>query len=345
MAPLTRCRALEDRIPGPLMKEYYSQRASVTGTFLITEATGISPKSPALAHTPGIYSDEQIAGWREITTAVHEKGSYIYLQLWHVGRAARPGTVVAGVEVVSASSVPETEESPVPRALTEEEILELIQTYKRAAINAMKAGFDGVEIHGANGYLIDQFTQDITNQRDDAWGGSIERRARFGLAIAKAVVDAVGADRVGYRISPFSRHHSMGMANPLPQFTYLVGELKKLRLAYLHIIEPRVSGNSDMPSLGSVEGLVLAWENVSPVLLAGGYTPLEARQTTDSRYRDRDVVIVFGRWFIANPDLPFRIKENVALNRYIRDLFYTVESPSGYTDYPFSDEFDQSFKI
>lgn len=269
LAPLTRCRALDGRVPSALMKEYYSQRASEPGTLLITEATGISPKSPALAHTPGIYSAEQIQAWKEITNAVHEKGSFILLQLWHVGRAARPGTVVPGVEVVSTSSVPEAEGSPTPRPLTEEEIQELIETYRQGAINAIEAGFDGVEVHGANGYLIDQFTQDVTNHRTDSWGGSIENRARFGLRVTQAVVEAVGADRVGYRVSPYSHHHGMGMQDPRAQFEYLVRELSKCKLAYLHVIEARVSGNSDVPSKESIDFLVKAWNNTSPVLLAG----------------------------------------------------------------------------
>lgn len=226
--------------------------------------------------------------------------------------------------------------------MTEEDIQNAIADYATAARNAIeKAGFDGVEIHGANGYLCDQFLQDVCNQRTDRWGGSIENRARFHLEVTKAVIDAVGADRVGMRLSPFSTYLSMCMANPKPQFGYLVTELKKLKIGYLHLVEGRMSGMSDTDVLEGVTNtwLVKIWDNQSPILLAGGFTPELAKKTVDETYKDLDIVIGFGRHFIANPDLVFRLEKGIPLNKYDRSTFYTQKVPTGYIDYPFSQEF------
>lgn len=248
MAPLTRFRANDAHIQLPIATEYYSQRASVPGTLIITEATVISPRASGYANVPGIYSQDQIKQWKEVTNAVHKKGSYIFLQLWALGRTATPAVLKeqGGYEVVSSSSTPIDSNAAEPRALTEYEIHQFIDDYATAAKNAIEAGFDGVELHGANGYLIDQFTQDNCNQRTDAWGGSVEKRSRFGLEVAKAVVTAVGAERTGIRLSPFSSFQGMLMHDPIPQFSHLVEGLKELSLAYIHLVESRIEGNADV---------------------------------------------------------------------------------------------------
>ncbi|MCJ1387252.1 Chanoclavine-I aldehyde reductase fgaOx3 [Xylographa bjoerkii] len=340
MAPLTRYRANDAHVPLPIVTEYYAQRASVPGTLLITEATFISPRGSGYDNIPGIYSAAQVAQWKEITAAVHAKHSYIYLQLWALGRAAKPDLLAAeGYDYVSSSATPMSSDAPEPRALTEPEIHAFIADYASAAKNAIEAGFDGVEIHAANGYLIDQFTQDTCNRRRDAWGGSVEKRARFGIAVAQAVVDAVGAERTGIRLSPFSAFQGMRMADPVPQFTYLVRELKKLRLSYLHVVESRISGNADVETTEKIDFLVDEWGGTSPVLLAGGFTPESARRAVEEEYPG-EVAVVFGRYFISNPDLPFRVLKGLGLEKYDRGTFYKAGSPDGYVDYPFSKEWE-----
>jgi NADPH2 dehydrogenase len=230
--------------------------------------------------------------------------------------------------------------------MTEEDIQTTIADYATAARNAIKAGFDGVEIHGANGYLCDQFLQDVCNQRTDRWGGSIENRARFHLEVTKAVIAAVRADRVGMRLSPFSTYLSMCMADPKPQFGYLVSELKKLKIGYLHLVEGRIDGGSDDFLEGVTNTwLVKIWDNQTPILLAGGFTPELAKKTVDETYKDYDIVIVFGRHFIANPDLVFRLEKDIPLNKYDRSTFYAPKVPTGYIDYPFSQEFLQDAEV
>ncbi|KAL1903155.1 hypothetical protein Sste5346_000439 [Sporothrix stenoceras] len=343
MAPMTRRRATIDYVPTPLMTEYYAQRASVPGTLLISEATSVSPRSAALPNTPGLFNQEQIDAWKPVTKAVHDAGSFVYVQLWMCGRATRPGAVKRGAAVLSASDVPVGPDSPVPRPLAEDEIQTCIKDYRQAAINAIEAGFDGVELHGANGYLLDQFTQDVSNKRTDEWGGSVEKRSRFGVAVATAVADAIGADRVGYRVSPWSRHHGMRMEDPVPQFTDLVTRLKPLGLAYLHVIEGRVQANADLPAhivAEPVDFVVDIWGTTSPVIFAGGYNAQTARERVDSEQKKveggktREALVAFGRTFVSNPDLPRRVQEWLPVVRYNRDLFYEVESPNGYTDYP-----------
>ncbi|MCJ1402331.1 Chanoclavine-I aldehyde reductase fgaOx3 [Xylographa trunciseda] len=340
MAPLTRFRANDAHVPLPMATEYYEQRASVPGTLLITEATFISPRASGSDNVPGIYSAAQIAQWKEITAAVHAKHSYIYLQLWALGRAADPDVLAAeGYDYVSSSATPMSASAPTPRALTDDEIHGFIADYAAAATNAIAAGFDGVEIHAANGYLIDQFTQDTCNQRSDGWGGSVAKRARFGVEIARAVVAAVGAHRTGIRLSPFSTFQGMRMADPEPQFAHLVRELKALRLAYLHVVESRISGNADVETTEKIDFLVDEWGATSPVLLAGGFTPESAKRAVEEEYKG-DVAVVFGRYFISNPDLPFRVLRGLGLEKYDRDTFYAKGSPKGYVDYPFSKEWE-----
>lgn len=343
LAPLTRIRANKDHVHGPLAVEYYAQRASQPGTLLITEATFISPQAGGMGNVPGIWNEAQIDAWKKVTDAVHAKGSFIFLQLWALGRAAGvPELEAEGIHNghVSSSPVPIDAGGPVPRALSEDEIQQYIKDYAQAAKNSIAAGFDGVEVHGANGYLIDQFTQDTCNHREDSWGGSVENRSRFGLEVTKAVVEAVGADKVGIRLSPFSRFQGMKMAQPIPQFSHLVRGLKEFNLAYLHLVEPRISGNADVETTDTVNFALDIWGKTSPVLLAGGFKPASAKAVSEE-YPDHEVLVVFGRLFIANPDLPFRIQRDLELNAPDRSTFYIPEEPKGYIDYPFSKDWEE----
>ena len=341
MAPLTRYRADDAHVQLPIATEYYAQRASVPGTMLITEATFISARASGYDNVPGIYNADQIKQWKQVTNAVHEKGSYIYLQLWHLGRAAKPENLKEqDCDFVSSSATPMSDNSPTPRPMTEEEIHSTIGDYAQAAKNAIEANFDGVEIHGANGYLIDQFTQDNCNVRTDAWGGSIENRARFCLEVAKAVVDAVGAERTGIRLSPYSTFQGMRMQDPIPQFSYLIAGLQKLKLAYLHLVESRVSGNADTETTDKIDFAVKIWGGTSPVLAAGGFTADSARRAVEEEYPDVELAVVFGRYFISNPDLPFRVLKGLELSAYDPKTFYKKKSPEGYIDYPFSKEWE-----
>lgn len=239
-------------------------------------------------------------------------------------------------KVVSASNIP-FEGGAIPTALTEAEIKEYIGLYAQAAKNAVAAGFDGVEVHGANGYLIDQFLQDVSNNRTDSYGGSIENRARFGLEVSKAVVDAIGAEKVGIRMSPFSNFQGMKMKDPVPQFTYYTEELKKLKLAYIHVVESRISGNAEIEATEKVDFLIDIW-NQAPVLIAGGFSAESAKTAVDEEYKGKDIAIVFGRYFISNPDLVYRIEKNIPFTPYNRDLFYNKGEKHGYTDWPFAKE-------
>ncbi|KAI0474183.1 NADH:flavin oxidoreductase/NADH oxidase [Xylariaceae sp. FL0804] len=340
MAPLTRYRCDDDWVPLPMAKEYYTQRACEPGTLLITEATLISRSAVSRHNVPGIFSEAQVAAWRDIVEAVHAQGCLIYCQLWHLGRAGWPSVHAdLGTAMKSSSAVRIDETRAVPAEMTEGDIREAVRDYAAAARNAVAgAGFDGVEIHGANGYLVDQFLQDTCNRRTDAWGGSVEGRARFALEVVGAVVEAVGADRTALRLSPFSDYLGMLMADPYPTFEYLVGRLKPIGLAYLHLIEARISGNDDADCGAghSVDFLVRMWDNQSPILLAGGFTPESARKAVDDTWRNFDIGIVFGRHFISNPDLVFRVKEEIPLCEYDRSSFYTPKLARGYIDYPFS---------
>jgi NADPH2 dehydrogenase len=340
LAPLTRIRADDGSVPLDIVTEYYSQRASVPGTLLITEGTFVSRRAGGRLNVPGIYTQEQIQAWRNVTGAVHAKGCYIYCQLWALGRAADPKVLEAsGDRVVSSSDVPLTGDSTLPRPLTEEDIRGFITDYVVAAKNAIEAGFDGVEIHGANGYLPDQFLQDTCNRRSDDWGGSVDKRSRFGTELVAAVAAAIGPQRVGYRVSPWSPFQGMRMADPMPQFLNLADNLKPLGLAYLHIVEPRISGSQTIEaSADHTDVLVNAWKAHGTVILAGGFTP-ESAQDRRKRYGDSSIAFAFGRAFLANPDLPFRISAGLPLNDYNRSTFYTPKDPIGYVDYPFSKEF------
>lgn len=348
LCPLTRLKSTKkEHIPVlPLVKTYYSQRASQPGTLLITEATFISAKAGGYDYVPGIWSRDQIDAWKQVTDSVHERGSSIYVQLWALGRAADAQTLqVEGLPYVAPSPNALSSAETTPRELTVAEIKEYVQDYVQAAQNAIIAGFDGVELHFANGYLPDQFLQDKSNQRTDEYGGSIENRSRFPLEVVKAVTQAIGEDRTALRISPWSTFQDMGMKDPIPQFTYFVNQLKNTYpdLSYLHVVEPRVSGSVtfDRQSLTheSNDFLRKLW-SPNVFISAGGYT----RETALERAEESETneLIGFGKLFIANPDLVERLKSNSALNPPIVGTFYTVsDNPKvdvGYTDYPFLNE-------
>ncbi|KAF1916019.1 hypothetical protein BDU57DRAFT_448480 [Ampelomyces quisqualis] len=342
MAPLTRYRMDDEWKATAMSKEYYEQRACVPGTLIVSEATIIAKNAAGRRNAPGIWTEAQIMSWKAITAMIHEKGCAIYCQLWHQGRSGdRRVLEEEGFRLRSSSAVPMGPEDDTPEEMSEENIKEAIGDYAAAARNAIGAGFDGVEIHGANGYLPDQFLQTTCNKRTDNWGGSIENRARFHLEVTKAVIAAIGADRTAIRLSPYSDFNGMLMDEPEPTFEYLIKQLKPLGLSYLHLIEARIKGNDDADCGGqkSVEWMVNLWDNVSPIVLAGGFLPESANQAIETTYKDHDVIIAFGRYFVANPDLVFRVREGVPLVRYDRAVFYTPKEAKGYIDYPFSQQY------
>ncbi|KAF2120102.1 hypothetical protein BDV96DRAFT_485594 [Lophiotrema nucula] len=341
MAPLTRFRADENHVPLSFVKEYYTQRAAVPGTLIISEGTLVSLRLGAFPNMPGIWSDEQIAAWKEIVDAIHAKGCFIFCQIHGNGRCAPPEwRAKDGFDLIGPSPIPVNEGFQTPREMTEQEILDAISDFKQAAINAVeKAGFDGVEIHAANGHLVDQFVQDVSNQRTDSWGGSVEKRARFAIDIAKAVGEAVGYERVGVRFSPFSRWLNMRMGDPVPQFVYLIKELKKLGTAFLHLIQSRTEGDVDTVSTDSIAPFIDAWGSEKALILAGGYSAGGAQQAVDGTYKGNKVAIAFGRHFISNPDLVFRVNEKIEFAPYNRATFYNAKSREGYTDYEHSEQY------
>ncbi|ESK84983.1 nadh:flavin oxidoreductase nadh oxidase [Moniliophthora roreri MCA 2997] len=348
MAPCTRVRCTKFHDLQPHMKEYYAQRASTPGTLIISEGTFPSAASGGNPNYPGIWGEEHIKAWKEITDVIHAKGSFIFMQLMARGRVAETAHLKAinpSFEVVSSSNIglsnrPST--VPKPRSLTLDEINGYIELYATAAANAInKAGCDGVELHAANGYMIDQFTQDVCNIRTDEYGGSIENRCRFALEIVKKVGERVGLGRVGVRISPWSQFQEMGMRDPKPTFTYLVSKLKELypSLAYLHVIEPRIKGNITIDELAypdaSNDFIRDIWAPL-PLVSAGAYTRNQAIERAEKSSGTE--LIAFGRYFISNPDLPLRLKSDIPLNPYDRSTFYVHGDTSarGYTDYPFA---------
>lgn len=328
MAPLTRSRAAADtRVPTPVMAEYYAQRASAG--LIISEATVVDRMGVGYEATPGIWSEEQVDGWRSVTGAVHAAGGRIVLQLWHVGRISDP-SLLDGQPPVSASPVaakgnvsllrPERP-YPVPRALAIEEIPGIIAAFRKGAVNAKAAGFDGVEIHGANGYLLDQFLQDTTNRRTDIYGGSLENRARLMLEVTDAVIDVWGADRVGMHLAPRCDSHDMGDSDRLATFTHLARELGKRGIAFICAREARKEDSIGPQIREAFGGVYIANEN---------FTCETARQALYDGVAD---AVAFGRMFIANPDLVARFAANAPLNSWDDRTFYGGGS-RGYTDYP-----------
>ncbi|KAH9002869.1 hypothetical protein EDB83DRAFT_2533590 [Lactarius deliciosus] len=313
MAPLTRLRANKDHVLGELAKTYYTQRSSVPGTLIISEATIIAPQATGYSNVPGIWSDAQIASWKLITDAVHANGSYM-----------------KKVALILVAPSPIPLENNVPRELTVAEIKEYVQLYSKAASNAIKAGLDGVEIHVANGCLPDQFLQTVSNERTDEYGGSLENRVRFPLEVVKALVKTVGAERTAVRLSPWSKFQGMGMKDPLPTFTTFVERIRDEHpnLAYIHVIEPRVSNFTvaavtDENRVQSNEELRKIWGD-RPYIVAGGMDRATAIDT------GVESVKAFLRLH-PQPDLPLRLKEGVPLTGYNRDTFYVAESAAGYS--------------
>jgi len=335
MAPLTRNRAIPpSMVPGPLASEYYGQRASAG--LLITEATQISQQGQGYQDTPGIYSKEQIAGWRKVTERVHARGGRIFLQLWHVGRISHTSLQPSGGKPVAPSAIRAKgktfvngtfTETSEPRALELSEIPGIIDDYKKGTANALEAGFDGVEIHGANGYLLDQFARDGANKRTDAYGGSIENRARLMLEVSKAVVAEAGADKTGIRISPVTPANDLADSNPQPLFDYIVDHLDALKLVYLHVVEGATGGPRDIAPFDYAS---LRKRFKQAYIANNGYDLALANQVLADGAAD---LIAFGKLYIANPDLVERLKRGSPLNAPDKATFYGGDA-KGYTDYP-----------
>ncbi|KAL1759413.1 hypothetical protein FB107DRAFT_270984 [Schizophyllum commune] len=337
LAPMTRMRCTADNVPLPIMKEYYAQRAHTPGTLLISEAAQIHPAAVTFPNVPGIHNDVQIAAWKEIIDAVHAKGCSFFMQLWATGRSGFPDVVKSrGYEYVSASALKLSDGAETPRALTKEEIKEYIRWYSEAATNAIKAGADGVEIHAANGHLIDQFLQDVSNIREDEYGGNIENRARFGLEIVDAVVKAVGPERTAIRLSPWGVYHDMGMKRPEPQFSFFVEQLKTRHpnLAYLHLVEARENSVMDEEAQQSNDYLRKIWAP-RPLVSCGAYSRILALEVAETK---GDIIAV-GRPFVSNPDMVERWRHDWQLSPYKRKFFYIPGGgPEGYLDYPVATE-------
>jgi 2,4-dienoyl-CoA reductase-like NADH-dependent reductase (Old Yellow Enzyme family) len=327
LAPLTRSRAGEARQPNAMMAQYYAQRAGAG--LILTEATSVTPQGVGYAATPGLWSDEQVEGWKLTTEAVHEAGGRIFAQLWHVGRISDPiflnGDLPVAPSAIAAkghvSLVRPERPFVTPRALEAEEIPGVIAAYRRAAENAQKAGFDGVEIHGANGYLLDQFLQDSTNRRTDAYGGSTENRARLMLEVTDAAIAIWGADRVGMHLAPRGDSHSMGDSNHEATFTYVARELGRRGIAFICAREHLGEGRIGPALKAAFGGVYIANE---------GFTRETAIQVLSAGEAD---AVAFGKLFIANPDLPHRFAENLPLNPPDTGTFYQGGA-KGYTDYP-----------
>jgi NADPH2 dehydrogenase len=338
MAPLTRLRASHDRVPTPLMKEYYGQRSAVPGTLIISEGTFISATCGGFPWAPGIWRDDQITAWKTIADEVHSRDCFIFCQLFAMGRAADVELArKEGRPIVAPSAIPMEEGAAVPGAMTIEEIQQTIRDFVDASKNALQAGFDGVEIHGANGYLLDQFIQEVSNKRQDDYGGNVENRSRLLDEVIRAVAEAIGPKRVGLRLSPWSTFQGMRMDNPIPQFTDVIKKARQADIAYLHLVESRISGASDYDAHDRLDFAYDLWNG--PLLVAGGYTPQEAQRLVDEKYPNKDIVVIFGRFFISNPDLVYRVREGLKLSPYNRETFYVFQSAVGYLDYPLSEEY------
>lgn len=353
MAPLTRNRA-PGQIPTPLMATYYAQRAhpSHGASLVITEATPVCSEGHGYADTPGLHNDAQVAGWRQVTDAVHAVGGHIVVQLWHVGRVSHSSLQPGGQAPVAPSAIRAQAktfiytdqngervggfmDTSMPRALALEEIPGVIQAYREAASRAREAGFDGVEVHGANGYLLDQFLRRGSNQRTDAYGGSIEKRARLLLEVMQAVVDEIGGDRVGLRLSPVTPSNDALDDDPQPLFEYVMRQLAPMKLAYLHLIEGQTGGARDYQQGAAPFNYAALRQQYRD---AGGMAAWMVNNGYDRALAEEALgqgadLVAYGKTFIANPDLTRRLKENAPLNPADRNTFYGGGS-AGYTDYP-----------
>ncbi|MEM1362806.1 MAG: alkene reductase [Pseudomonadota bacterium] len=337
MAPLTRNRAHSDGVPGDLAATYYAQRASAG--LIISEATQISAMGKGYVDTPGIYSSEQVAAWGKITDAVHEADGRIFCQLWHVGRISHVSLLPEGRAPVSASAIrAETqtftakgfEDCSTPEALTLDGIAALKDDYRHAAQAALDAGFDGVELHAANGYLLDQFLQDHSNKRDDAYGGSIENRIRLVDEMIDVLAEIWSKDRIGIRLSPLGQFNDMGDSDPEALFSAAIKMIEQKAIAYLHVVEKFPGSEDNAEGKALIERLRAGY---SGFYIANGYTPEQAAAARSSGEVD---AVAFGRAFLANPDLPARLRQGAALNDPDHSTFYGGDH-RGYTDYPFLD--------
>jgi N-ethylmaleimide reductase len=344
MAPLTRSRSVQpDSVPGDLMRTYYEQRAS-NGALIIAEATNISLTSRGWLGAPGLYTDEQVKGWTAITSAVKAKGGHMFAQLWHTGRSSHIA-MTGGAQPVSASVQESYWKDPshlvsIPggwaqtsshRALTVVEIAAIVQDYRKAAERAMDAGFEGVEVHAANGYLMDQFLQNGSNQRADEYGGSYENRFRFLAEVVAALVSVWGSERVAVRLGPSGTWNAMSDSDPVALFSFVAEQLNHFDLAYLHLIEPRVGGSiTTHPEKDATAAQQLRPIFKGKLIAAGGFKPATAEVAVAEGLLD---AVSFGRYFVSNPDLVRRIREHLPLNEYDRETFYTFDA-RGYTDYP-----------
>jgi len=337
MAPMTRSRAIGN-IPNELMAKYYEQRANAG--LIITE--GIAPSANGLGYPriPGLYSEAQVEGWKLVTDAVHQRDGKIFAQLMHTGRASHPDNMEEHTEIVAPSAIGLSGEMwtdqnglqkyPVPKEMTLDDIAQAINEYKNAAINAIKAGFDGVEIHGANGYLVDQFINPASNKRTDRYGDSIENRARFAIEVAKLVAEAIGSDKTGIRFSPYGVFNDQEIFEGIEDtFEYLAKEMGKLKLAYIHIVDHSSMGAPEVPL-----SVKLKMKNAfgGTVIASGGRDAEKAETAINSGEGE---LVAFGRSFLANPDLVYRLQNNIELNSPDFDTFYTP-GEKGYTDYPFA---------
>jgi N-ethylmaleimide reductase len=335
MSPMTRSRALEDNAQNPIAATYYAQRASAG--LIVSEATQISPQGVGYIRTPGIHSSEQVDGWKRVTEAVHDAGGIIFAQLWHVGRVSHPDFHGGELPVAPSAIAPDGEvfttrgrsKILTPRALATREIPGLVAQFERAAENAKAAGFDGVELHGANGYLLDQFLRDGANRRTDAYGGSIANRARFPLEVAEAVIGVWGTSRVGYKVSPNGTMYSMSDSDPIATFTHLARQLHLLGIGYLHVTEP-IAGSSALSARVAPALSILRRVFRGTLIANGGYDAGSGRTAIAEGKAD---LVAFGVPFIANPDLPMRYLKRAPLNSADPATFYSGEE-KGYIDYP-----------
>ncbi|CAH9120371.1 unnamed protein product [Cuscuta epithymum] len=339
LAPLTRQRSYKN-VPQPHAILYYAQRTT-KGGLLIAEATGVSNTAQGYPDTPGIWTKEQVEAWKPIVDAVHAKGGIFFCQIWHVGRVSNRDFQPNGQQPISSTDralTPQVRSNGIdvaqftpPHRLRTDEIPQIINDFRLAARNAIEAGFDGVEIHGAHGYLIDQFLKDQANDRTDQYGGSLENRCRFALEIVEAVSNEIGADKVGIRLSPFANYMECGDSNPSALGLYLAESLNKYGILYCHMVEPRMktvgvkceSPHSLLPMRAAFKGTFL---------VAGGYGREDGNKAIAENHAD---LVVYGRLFLANPDLPKRFEINAPLNEYNRETFYISDPVVGYTDYPF----------
>ncbi|KAJ6763527.1 12-OXOPHYTODIENOATE REDUCTASE 11-RELATED [Salix purpurea] len=343
LAPLTRQR-FYDNVPHPHAVLYYSQRAT-KGGLLIAEATNVSDTAKGHVHGPGIWTKEQIEAWKPIVDAVHAKGGIFFCQIWHAGRVSNSGFQPDGQAPVSSTDKPisspvEGMEFTPPRRLRTDEIPQIVDDFRIAARNAIEAGFDGVEIHGAHGFLIDQFMKDQVNDRTDHYGESLENRCRFPLEIVEAIVNEIGSDKVGIRLSPHVNYMESGDSDPEALGLYMVKSLNKYSIAYCHVVEPRMKiGAENTKFSESLLPMRKAFNNT--FMVAGGYDRNDGNKAIEENRGD---LVAYGRLFLANPDLPRRFELDAPLNDYHRETFYTHDPVVGYTDYPFLEDTAYGFE-